>query len=57
VIEMKKWLLMLQISLVSLIAWQVWSISQCKNFNTFCEDCAGVVYNPGCKQNAVLGRD
>jgi len=53
---MKKWLLMLQIGLISLIVWQVWSISQCKNFNTFCEDCAGVVYNPDCGAECSVGQ-
>ncbi len=52
---MKRWLIVLQIGLLTLIAWQAWSIVQCQGFNTYCEDCAGVVYNPGCGALCYVG--
>ncbi len=52
---MKRWVIMIQLSLLMLIAWQVWGIRSCRNFNTYCEDCAGTVYNPGCGARCWVG--
>ncbi|MFA0743181.1 MAG: hypothetical protein DFNUSKGM_003315 [Candidatus Fervidibacter sacchari] len=45
----------LQVTLLLLIAWEVWGIMQCKGFVTYCEDCAGAVYNPGCGALCFVG--
>lgn len=42
--------------LISLVTRQVWSISRCRNFNTYCEDCAGIVYDPNCGPWCKVGR-
>jgi len=45
---MRQLMLCLHVTLLLLIAWEVWGIRECKNFATYCEDCAGAIYEPGC---------
>lgn len=52
---MKRWMIMVQTSILLITGWQVWSIVSCNNFNTYCEDCAGAVYNPGCGLLCTVG--
>ncbi len=52
---MKRWLVVLQSILLMIVTWQGWSIQNCEDFTTLCEDCTGTIYSAGCGRWCYVG--